>query len=342
MLRSRAARSPARTGRTLALAVLATVAVSLVGSAQTNRLRLVSTAWPPFTDGPGHARFALDLVEEAFSRIGVVSTTSIVDPAQFTISLLTGPYDGSAAAWRDPEREKALVYSQPYLENRLILVGRRGAIVNATKLSELKGKKIAIVEGYSYGELDTAGPIYVRSKTEEDSLKQLLDSKVDYTLMDDLVVQYIAVNYATEAQQKLQIGATPLIKRQLYLAVRRTTPDADSIVSRFNSQLRTLIADRTYHRLLHVDWINADVDGDGIPEYVPKSDKVGTVAPQRAYTLISNDKPAPAKPATQQRYYVGGYTYNTWTDLPDSYKVSDDGRKDPKKSTASVFTFTWK
>src|SRR4029450_7763969 len=122
--------------------------------------------------------------------------------------------------------------------------------------------------------VENTGPTFVRSRTEEDSLKLLLDRKVDYTLMDDLVVQYIVANYATEAQQKLQLGSAPLVKRQLYLAVRKTTPDAEGIVARFNSQLRTLITDRTYHRLLHVDWINADVDGDGIPEYVPKSDKV--------------------------------------------------------------------
>jgi hypothetical protein len=28
--------------------------------------------------------------------------------------------------------------------------------------------------------------------------------------------------------------------------------------------------------------------------------------------------------------------------VPDSYKVSVAGRKDPKASTLSVFTFTWK
>ena len=306
---SRTDRSGVRQWRKVALALLAIVAASLVASAQTPKLRLVSTAWPPFTNEPGQARFALDLVEEALKRVGVVSTTSIVDPAQFTVSLLTGPFDGSAAAWRDAEREKVLAYSQPYLENRLVLVGRRGAIVTATKLSDLKGKKIALVQGYSYGgDVENSGPTFVRSKTEEDSLKLLLDGKVDYTLMDDLVVQYLVANYAQEAQQKLQLGSAPLVKRQLYLAVRRTTPDAESIVSRFNSQLKTLITDRTYHRLLHVDWINADVDGDGIPEYVPSSDKVGAVAPQRAYTLISNDKPAPPKSPTQQRYYVGGYT----------------------------------
>lgn len=326
-----------------AFVVLAVASVSLTASTQTSRLRLVSTAWTPFTNEPGQPRFALDLVEAAFARVGVNSTTTIVQPAQFTTMLLSGPYDGSGAAWRDAEREKVLVYSRPYLENRLILVGRRGASVTATRLPDLKGKRLAIVEGYAYGDdFEKSGPAFVRSHSEEDSLKMLLDSRVDYTLMDDLVVQYIVTNYPDEARAKLQLGSTPLVTRPLYLAVRRALPDAESIVARFNDQLRKLIADRTYHRLLHVDWISADVDGDGIPEYVPESDKAGTTAPQRVYTLFSTDKP-PAKPGSaDQRYYIGGYFYNSWSDVPDSYKVSVAGRKDPKASTLSVFTFTWK
>ena len=95
-----------------AFVVLAAASVSLTASTQTSRLRLVSTAWTPFTNEAGQPRFALDLVEAAFARVGVNSTTTIVQPAQFTTMLLSGPYDGSGAAWRDAEREKVLVYSR--------------------------------------------------------------------------------------------------------------------------------------------------------------------------------------------------------------------------------------
>src|SRR5215510_15392005 len=174
----------------IALITLACVALSIVASAQKVPLKLVSTAWPPFTDDAGQPRFALDLVETALGRIGLTAKTTIVSPAQFTPSLLTGDFDGSAAAWKDPERERVLLFSQPYLENRLVLVGRRGTDVSATQLSDLKGKRVAIVEGYSYGDaIDNAGIVFVRSHSEEDSLTELLKGNVDYTLMDDLVVQ---------------------------------------------------------------------------------------------------------------------------------------------------------
>jgi polar amino acid transport system substrate-binding protein len=321
--------------------LLAAAGVTIVALAQTSQLRLVSTAWPPFTNAPGQPRFALDLVEAALGRIGLTSATTIVDAAAFTTSLLTGPFDGSAAAWKDPEREGVLLFSQPYLENRLILVGRRGADTSAATLGALKGKRIAIVEGYSYGEsVDNAAPTFVRSQSEEDSLRLLLNSTVDYVLMDELVVQYIVDNHADEAKTRLQIGSTPLVTRQLYLAVRRSLPDAPSIIERFNAQLRAMIADRTYHRFLHVDWLRADLDGDGLMEHVARSDQAGPVEPQRAYSLFATE-PKPELRTAPQRYYFGGTVYPTWQTVPERYKSFDRQRPDPDTSTFRVFTFTW-
>ena len=284
-----------------AVVLLFLTAASIAVPAQTSQLRLVSTAWSPFTNEPGKPRFALDLVEAGLGRIGVKGTTTIVDAGQFTTALLSGKFDGSAAAWKDAEREKTLLFSQPYLENRLILIARRGGDVSATTLADLKGKRIAIVEGYSYGDaIDQSGPTFVRSRSEEDSLKLLLDSKADYTLMDELVVQYIVQNYAEEARTRLQIGSTQLLRRQLHLAVSRTLPDAQSIIDRFNAQLRGMISDHTYHRLLHLDWVLADVDGDGRAEYVPQSDSTGASEPKRAYSLIFTEPSLTPKPEPKQ------------------------------------------
>lgn len=323
--------------------ILSMTAAALGLSAQGTQLRLVSTAWSPFTNVAGQPRFALDLVETALRRVNITATTTIVEAAQFTPALLTGPYDGSAAAWRDTEREAALLFSQPYLENRLILVGRKGADVAATALTALSGKQIAIVGGYSYGDIDKTGPVFVRSQGEEDSLTQLLQSKVDYALMDELVVQYIVNNYPKEAQTRLQLGTTPMVTRPLFFAVRRSRPDAESIITKFNAQLRGLIADRTYHKLLHVSWIRADVDGDGVTEFVPLSDNAGTSAPDHAYSLSTKDNSGPkAKMIAQSsRFYVGGTFYTDWASVPNRYKVDDPQVPNPSRSTASLFKFVW-
>ena len=324
------------------IAALLSLAGFVIVSAQTTALHLVSTAWAPFTNEPGRPRFALDLVEAALGRMGISSTTAIVTAPEFTASLLSGRFDGSAAAWKDQERERLLLFSQPYLENRLILVGRHGGDVTATTFASLAGKRIAIVEGYSYGEaIDSGGPTFVRTRTEEESLTQLLNGTVDYTLMDELVVRYITNNYPKEAQSRLQFGSTPLVTRPLYFAVRKDLPDAESIVGRFNAQIRGMIADRTYHRLLHVDWINADVDGDGIAEYVPRSDRLGTIEPQGAYSISTSTPEAVRQPEpTQRRFYVGGNLYSDWASIPQPFKIESSGWT-PGRSTASIFTFKW-
>jgi polar amino acid transport system substrate-binding protein len=335
---------------TIALGVLAAICITSPDArGQTAQLHLVSTAWPPFTNPAGQPRFALDLVEEALKRIGSSADTEIVADANFTTSLLSGTFDGSAAAWRDTEREKVLVYSEPYLENRLLLVGRRGSDVSAPKLSSLAGKRIALVGGYSYGdEANGSGAVFIRSRSEEDSLAKLLANEADYTLMDELVVQYILQNYGEQARSRISVGSLPLVTRTLHLAIRRSRPGAEALVNRFNAEIRKMIADRTYHRLLHVDWIEADVDGDGRKEVVARSDQAGPNPPERTYNLLSTtattapqvEVTAPPPPA-EKRFYFGGSIYENWASVPQNYKLSNSDAPDPSRSTATLFSFRW-
>ena len=322
-----------------AVLLLLIIAIPVMATEKDRHLQLVSTVWSPFTNPPGQPRFALDLVEEALERLGIIADTVIVDEAKFTSSLLSGEFDGSAALWSDAERERMLIYSQPYLENRLVLVGRRGSDVSTTALAALTGKRIALVAGYAYGEAveTAAGPIIVDSRGLEDSVAMVLSGDADYTLMDDLVVQYLLSNHAEEARTRLAFGSTPLLTRSLHFAVQRSLPDAETIISRFNIELSALMADRSYHRLLHLDWIHADVDGDGLGEFVPRDDRVGPRPPERSYELFATSTPL-AAPGTTGRFYIGGDIYEDWTAVPDRFTASEFER--PAREF-KLFTFSF-
>ena len=321
--------------------LLPIIAIPITAAAQGRQLQLVSPAWSPFTNAPGQPRFAFNLVGEALERVGIIAGTVIVDEARLTPSLLSDEFDGSAALSRDTERERALIYSQPYLENRLILVGRQGSDVSATSLADLAGKRIALVAGYAYGEaVETDGPIFVDSNSEEDSLAKLLNGEADYTLMDDIVIQYLISNHGEEARTRLAFGSTPLLTRSLHFAVRRSLPDAESIISRFNTELHGMIADRSYHRLLHLDWIRAGVDGDGRTEYVPHDDQTGLLPPERSYALFATDRPTPES-GTTRRFYFGDYIYEGGSTVPQQYKAPDFSRPRPSQNTFRIFTFRW-
>lgn len=311
-------------------------------TAQERQLLLGSTLWSPFTDEHGAPRFALDLVEEALKRIGISAGTIIVEEGTLTPALVSGKFDGSAALWKNTERERTLLYSQPYLENRLILVGRRGSDVSARSLADLAGKRIALVTGYAYGEaVRTAeGLILVASHDGDDSIAKLLRGDVDYTLMDDLVIQFLLRDHAESARTRLAFGSTPVVTRSLHLAVQRSLPDAERIISRFNAELGDMIAERSYHRLLQLDWIRADVDGDGRREYVPHDDHIGPRQPKHAYELFATASPNLDFNATP-RFYFGGDIYEGWSAVPDQYKALPDNMRPEPRRTTRLFTITF-
>jgi polar amino acid transport system substrate-binding protein len=328
------------------LGILAAGIAPTASTAQTatqlTTLHLGSTAWSPFTNEPGKPQFAIDLVHAALERIGITADTTIVPDGTLTPALLAGRFDGSPALWRDPQREAALLYSKPYLENRLVLVARRGTDVSAAALGGLSGKRVAIVGGYAYGETlkDPNGPQYVAATTVEETLKKVLAGDADYALMDELVIQYLVTNYADEVRSRLAIGTKPVLVRTLHFAVRRDVPGAQSIVDRFDAELGRMIADHSYHRLLQVGWIQADVDGDGRTEWVPATDLAGKKPPTVRYDLSAVTAPE-AKPEAKKRFYLGGQVYEDWSKVPDRYKVTDTNKTPWGSQVAPVFSFTW-
>ena len=235
-----------------------------------------------------------------------------------------------------------LLFSEPDLESAGP-VGRAGADVSAATLTALKGRRIAIVEGYAYGPaIEGAGPAFARTSGEEDSIRQLLAGTVDFALDRRARRQLHRRSPPEEAKKRLQLGTTPLVTRQLFFTVNRARADAQAIVNRFNAQLRGMIADRTYHRLLHVEWISVDVNGDGTPEYVPQSDKVGTMEPKGAYVVVSTPPQAKtAAPTNKPGFYVGGNLYRDWASVPQSYKDIDPTWRDPRRASGTIFRFTW-
>ena len=47
-----------------------------------------------------------------------------------------------------------VLFSKPYLENQLILVGNKGSNPNVSSFSELKGKRIGVVKGQYEGRIE--------------------------------------------------------------------------------------------------------------------------------------------------------------------------------------------
>jgi polar amino acid transport system substrate-binding protein len=293
---------------------------ALGGAAPRAPLKLVSDVWPPFTDVEGKPRQAIDLVKAALLRGGIQSRFSIVAWSSAVAALEEGKADGSAAMWKNPDREKYLLFSKPYLENRLLLVARKGDSVAFTKVSELAGRRLALTKGYAYGDAVTRARTVqlVVKDSDADCLRAVLSNQADYVLLDELLVRQLFNANAAKANALIVAGEVPIVKYPLYFALRKDYPGAAEIVDTFNRNVQAMMSDGTYNTLLRMPWISADVNGDGVPEYVGsmKTSTKGSADPstnKAGYPIFYSEPGLPTMNRTPT-YLLDGKTYDNWGD----------------------------
>ncbi len=323
----------------LALAIILSFALlpTFLMAEEPRELRLASDIWPPFTDSTDRQRIAVELVQTALERAGISVTTTIVEWREVENGIRQSRFDGSAAMWRTEKRARDLFFSDAYLENRLVLVGRSGTDVSYTKMSELAGRRVAAVGRYAYGqEIENAvGVHFINSRNDQDSLSKLLAEEVEYMLVDELVMRYLATHQPDEVAANLEIGSTPMGRRTLHFAIRRDLPEAREMVDAFNTEIRGMLSDGTYAAILQVGWIKADIDGDGLDELVTLGDNIGQVPPGSVYDVFGKE---PDLPEEKQRVFVAGSIYEGWDSVPDRYKGPAESMQPTMKYGTTLFT----
>ena len=303
--------------------------IAALGFSQNKKLNLASDVWPPFTDVTTNKAVALDLVHVALARANVQEQTDILDFTEVMNGINNKKFDGSAALWYSPERAAYLLFSEPYLENRLILVGKKGSNVSIDTLSKLKGKRIAVVESYAYGSLldQAVGVELIKGNSDQQNLERLLKGEVDYMLADALLIEYLIKYQSKEAAQYLEIGTNTLLRLPLHFAIRRDIPGADKIIENFNKEIKKMIVDGVYNQILQLNWVSSDVDGDGLTELVLNGNKAGTQAPMNIYSVLSQG----GATSKGSHYVIEGKSYSSWESVPDKYKVPQSVVSNPNK-----------
>lgn len=289
-------------------------------AAQNSELKLASDLWPPFTGKEKPNALAIQLVDRALDRAGIEANTEIIEFTDVISGIKEGSFDGSAALWMDESRSEIMNFSIPYLQNQLILVGRKGSIVVASSFNALIGKKVAIVGNYAYGESvnEDSGVRFIMGESDQDNLEKLLRSEVDYMLVDALLIEYLLTHQRESAAQFLEIAEIPILVKSLHLGISKDVENSEEIIARFNEEVRKMASDGSYNEILQLDWINTDVDGDGTTELVLKGDRAGTEAPLNSYDVYFQN--SISQNSATNRYYIDGTIYQGWDTVPAKYK----------------------
>lgn len=284
---------------------------------QKTELKLASDIWPPFTNVGSEKSFALDLVREALARNDIKVTYEIIEFDGVISQIDEGSFDGSAALWLNDDRSAKYLFSEPYLQNQLILVGKKGSNVSAASFEEIDGKRIGVVEDYAYGlEINSDKVELIRGENDQQNLQRLLSGEIDYMLVDDLLIQYLLKYQVNDVHEFLEIADYPILVKPLYFALRKDVENATDILTAFNTEIKEMIAEGTYNRILELNWITADVDGDGTMELILDGTAAGTAPPERSYGVTMG-----GQPSMSNGYFIEGKKYSSWDDVPQEYKT---------------------
>lgn len=295
--------------------ILLLLMATFVSMAQTDTLRLSSDVWPPFTDTEENMPIAIDIVREALNRIEINSTYTITGFDEVIEGIESGKFDGSPAFWISEERQEDLFYSFAYLENQLILVGRKGADVSMTSLAELKDHKIGLVKGYAYDETINSDDFQiVYGENDQENLVSLISNEIDYMLVDALLMQYLLKYELNDVSTLLEFSRHSIINKTLHFALRKDFPNAEKTIALFNEEIKQMIADGSYNKILGLGCIRADIDGDGTPELILSGQQFGEEAPEIAYNVYQSEGDSLSK------YYINNQYYASWDEVPQQYK----------------------
>ena len=302
---------------------------------QNTEVKLGADIWPPFTDVKENTSILTVLVQEALYRRNINSDIQFDKWKDVMRKVDEGDLDGSPALWESPERMDKYFFSKPYLYSQLVLVGRKGNDVSATSFNDLAGKKIGVVQDYAYGDFEGRDEVdLVDGKGNQQNLEKLLSGDIDYMLVDALIIQYMLKYQLNDVTAYLAIGQKPLLTKSLHLGLRKSVENAESILREFDEEIAEMIADGTFNEILELNWIQADIDGDGVVELVLGGDLAGTSAPQNIYGLMMDESYKQENGPKQ--YYVDGKMYESWDDIPKSYKLDLPQDNIPSEEDAKV------
>ncbi len=213
-------------------------------------LRLSANYWEPYTgENLPRQGIATEIVVTALARAGYSVEVNFMPWSRVLATTYQGSADGVVAIWSTNQRRAKLLYSDSYLANELFLFYLRPALCSGRIPSSLSEMRIGVGRDYDYSDefLAKYGPALRPVNRVLQNLQKLQLGRIDMVLEDRRIVDYAIQHNPKEMYglTPLLCPASPLLTLPLYFGMSRDYPNADSIISAFNVQLKAMRKDGT-------------------------------------------------------------------------------------------------
>ncbi len=219
---------------------------------------VVDEAYPPYMFGTTEQAKGLypELIKAVFARMGAQVE---IRALPWEEALKAGE-EGAAAVggiYRNDARTKIYDYSEPLFEEHLAVYVKKGKAFQFSGLSDLQGKTIGLLHGWSYGEaFDAARARYQFTveavHSDAENFRNLLSGKVDCVIADHVAASRVVrkENWSDRVEQLGQLAAV----NKAYLAFAKSLKK-ETVLAAFNQALAEMKNDGSYEKLVR-DFMN--------------------------------------------------------------------------------------
>lgn len=223
-----------------ALLLAASLAFCSSGAIAEQTVRLMANTSPPYADAQlPEQGLALELVKHIFAGTDYTPEISIENWSRAVEGAQLGVYDALAAVWYSDERNKDLLFSEPYLRSELIILKRRSDTRNYIKLEHLAGGRLGVRADYAYGVDFAAIPdlVLVKENHMIQNLLNLLNGSVDFVIGDQRTITLQLHEYLGDKITQFEVAAIELPHVERHVAASRSLAGHEKMIAEFNRAL---------------------------------------------------------------------------------------------------------
>lgn len=237
-------------------------AISLLADeykSETPILKIAGNAWGSYINNqlPSNG-LAVKLVTSVLTRAGYQVEMALMPWQKVSEGLTNGEVDISIGSWYSETRAKQFQFTDPYLENELIIVKRKDNTLNFNSAESFKSaltkKKynLGVFKDFGYGALfNEIVPYTTLSyfKYCTSMMRDVATKTIDIALLDYWTAEN---NLKTQknVSEHLEIIPFPLIKKGLHATISLTRSDSQKIANAFNETLKVMKEDGSYYKIL--------------------------------------------------------------------------------------------
>ena len=241
--------------RSLRLFVCSLIFVASSGLSQAQTMTIVADEWPPFSGASlPNKGMSLDVISTVLTKAGYDVETEVLPWARIMNNAKLGKVDIVGSLFFDADLTQHLSYAEPFYQTDVQLVRRKGTDHAYTSVEALKPYSIAVGAGFLYqDEFDRADYLNKIVVTETLQAAQMVAAgRADLTLDSVDVINHVIYTDAPELASQLEVAPGVLASQGIYMAVRNSLPNRDSVIRDFNRVLQSMRDDGSLERLLAV------------------------------------------------------------------------------------------